>query len=42
MDDRYDDKKLNDEDIIKVSGVVEKRLSNYQIVVSKISNLSKE
>ena len=29
-------------DIIKVTGVVEKRLSNYQIVVSKISNLSKE
>ena len=33
---------LNKRDIIKVSGKVEKRLSNYQIIVSKIIKLEKE
>ena len=33
---------INKRDIIRVTGNVQKRLSNCQIVVSKISNLSKE
>ena len=33
---------LNKRDIIKVSGKVEKRLSNYQIIASKITKLKKE